>query len=300
MKSEVPNGKGETSKVDENDAGARPVRARGPHGSGATEEDGSIAGETFPVGVGSQETRTGSAETREVIEGSRRWAVVQGDCLALLPTLLADHVISDPPYDDRTHDNAVTTGASGATGIPEFGSIDAYDLGTHLVLSARRWCIAFCALEQLGLYAAGVGAAWVRSGVWDKIAPMPQLTGDRPGQAVEGVAIMHREGKKRWNGGGRAAIWRHMVERGQKSHPTQKPVALMVEIIQDFTDPDDVILDPFCGSGTTLVAALRCGRRAIGIEMNEQWAELSRDRCRAEDASSTVYAMRMKQQPLFK
>jgi site-specific DNA-methyltransferase (adenine-specific) len=226
--------------------------------------------------------------------------VLCGDCRAILPALpQVDHVISDPPYDDRTHENAVTN-AGLPTGIAEFGSIDAFDLGTPLVLSAKRWCIAFCALEQLGAYAAGVGEAWVRAGVWDKINPMPQLTGDRPGQAVEGVAIMHRQGKKRWNRGGGAGIWRCSVEHGQKNHPTQKPVRLMMDIIQDFTDPDDVILDPFCGSGTTLVAALRVGRRAIGIEMNETWAALSRERCRAEETNSTLGALRAKQEPLFK
>ena len=284
----------EEEQSNQDHARTGPLRSGGAHDGGATEEDGFPQRETLPVGVGAEEARA-------VIDGSRRWAVICGDCLAILPALpTVDHVISDPPYDDRTHDNAVTTGASGATGVAEFGSINAYDLGTPLVLAAWRWCIAFCALEQLGLYASGVGEAWIRSGVWDKINPMPQLTGDRPGQAVEGIAIMHREGKKKWNRGGGAAIWRCSVEHGQKNHPTQKPVKLMMDLIQDFTDPGDVILDPFCGAGTTLVAALRCGRRAIGIEMNPVYADLSRERCRAEETNSTLGAMRAKQEPLFK
>jgi DNA modification methylase len=73
----------------------------------------------------------------------------------------------------------------------------------------------------------------------------------------------------------------------------------MLGLVADFTDPDDVILDPFAGSGTTLVAALRLGRRAIGIEREERWATLSRERCLAEEQNSTLAARRAGQGALF-
>jgi len=58
-------------------------------------------------------------------------------------------------------------------------------------------------------------------------------------------------------------------------HPTQKPVALMLLAIQKSTDPGDLVLDPYMGSGTTLLAAKQAGRRAIGIEIEEKFCELA-------------------------
>lgn len=58
-------------------------------------------------------------------------------------------------------------------------------------------------------------------------------------------------------------------------HPTQKPIELMEWIIRTYTRPGDVVLDNVCGSGTTLVAARNCGRRAIGIELDEAFAGMA-------------------------
>ena len=74
----------------------------------------------------------------------------------------------------------------------------------------------------------------------------------------------------------------------------------MIALIADFTDPDDIILDPFCGSGTTGVAAIRLGRRFIGIERNPTWAALSIEHIQAEAAGSTLQAARAGQEPLFR
>ena len=61
-------------------------------------------------------------------------------------------------------------------------------------------------------------------------------------------------------------------------HPTQKPVPVMEWIINRFTQPGQLILDPFCGSGTTLTAAERLGRRWIGCDIDPHWCEVSRKR----------------------
>ena len=59
--------------------------------------------------------------------------------------------------------------------------------------------------------------------------------------------------------------WRYS---GNKLHPTQKPVEAILPLIETFSQPGDLVLDPFAGSGTTLVAARRLGRCAAGIELD--------------------------------
>lgn len=105
---------------------------------------------------------------------------------------------------------------------------------------------------------------FIRAGVWVKPNGMPQYTGDRPAMGWEAVAILHRKGRKRWNGGGSHAVW--TVPKVHGNHPTEKPVALVSEWVRLFTDAGDVVLDPFAGSGTTGVACAKMGRRFIGIE----------------------------------
>ncbi|AVV40039.1 DNA methyltransferase [Pantoea agglomerans] len=58
---------------------------------------------------------------------------------------------------------------------------------------------------------------------------------------------------------------------GNRHHPTEKPVSVLQPLIETFTKPGDLVLDPFAGSGSTCVAADQCGRRWIGIELLEQY-----------------------------
>lgn len=195
-----------------------------------------------------------------------------------------DHVISDPPYDARTHAGARTA----ATASPKYGDIqkieidfDPLDVAATVprILSVcRRWFIAFCTMEMIAEYQKASGGAWVRAGFWRRPDGAPQFTGDRPATPGDAIAIMHPTGKKYWNGGGRHAYYEIGVERLDRVHPTQKPESLMRQIVAEFTDAGETILDPFMGSGTTLVAAKRLGRKAIGIELEEKYCEIAAKR----------------------
>ena len=61
-------------------------------------------------------------------------------------------------------------------------------------------------------------------------------------------------------------------------HPTQKPEELLNRLILASTNENDLVLDPFCGSGTTLVSAIKLNRRAIGIEKEEEYLEIAKNR----------------------
>ncbi len=206
--------------------------------------------------------------------------------IPLLPQQI-DVVLTDPPYGAlETHAKHLSTvrlrhGEPARQVLPFAGiSADALvALATCLVQTARRWVIFSCEwkhahlLDQAGLL--------VRLGIWRKRNGAPQFTGDRPGMGWEAIAICHRPGAKRWNGGGKHAFWDFptMPETG---HPTAKPVALYAELLRDFSDPNEVVLDPFMGSGTVLVASKNLGRTSIGIEIEERYCEMAARRLAQE------------------
>lgn len=190
-----------------------------------------------------------------------------------------DVVLTDPPYDEQTHKNARSAATavdgelSGDLGI-DFAPVNIDDVEALLRGRMKRWAVCFSGLEMLGDYRRAFGPAYVRGGFWSRHGA-PQFTGDRPAQPGEGLAILHNPlTRKRWNGGGRRAFYECPVvsgTAGRRVHPTQKPEALMCALVLDFSDPGELILDPYAGSGTTLVSAKRLGRRAVGIEACERY-----------------------------
>ena len=197
-----------------------------------------------------------------------------GDCLEILPTLpKVDAVITDPPYDEKTHSGHM----SGVVDrqVLGFAAMTDFDgLITALVDKANRWVIASCATSHC-LAAMGRND-FIRMGIWVKPNGAPQFTGERPGTGWEAVGIFHRNGIKRWNGGGHHAVWIHNIESGL--HPTQKPLSLFTKWVSQFTDRGETILDPFMGSGTTGVACMNLGRKFIGIEIEPKYFDIACER----------------------
>jgi site-specific DNA-methyltransferase (adenine-specific) len=201
-----------------------------------------------------------------------------GDCRDIINNIdKADHVICDPPYDEQTHDGARFD--FGGSKEIYFDPIDPKLVAPMLISACKEWVIAFCSMEMLGLYREAAGDRWVRSGFWHRTNSTPQFSGDRPGQPGEGIAIMHAGGKKIWNGGGKPAFWSFPKVCGGP-HTTTKPLKLMQQLILDFTQDGQLIIDPYMGSGTTLVAAKNLKRRAIGVEIQEKYCEIAAKRLR--------------------
>jgi site-specific DNA-methyltransferase (adenine-specific) len=208
-----------------------------------------------------------------------------GDAFDIMPTLHGkiDHVISDPPYAENTHKQAKTNKGRG-TGVKlvDFGHFtdSMFDMAVEAaLLAAEGWVVMTCDYRHAAR--AFLHPAFVRLGAWVKPNPMPQISADRPGQGFETVLILHA-GKRRkaWNRGGGAAVWTIPPCRGAEV-ATQKPLSLLKDFVADFTSPGETILDPFMGSATTGVAALRLGRRFIGIERDPARFDIARQRLAA-------------------
>lgn len=212
-------------------------------------------------------------------------AIYHGDCREIAPSLgPVDHMISDPPYSDTTHEGARTGGSLDTVKVlVNFASVTVDDVRAMIASAdVRRWVVLTVDWQHvLPLkQQPPAGYRFIRHGAWVKPNGTPQFTGDRPAQGWEAVAILHREvrGRMRWNGGGLPAVWTHCKVAGL--HPTGKPEPLLADFVTAFTEPGDLILDPFMGSGTTLVVAKRLGRRAIGIEQEERYCEVAAQRLR--------------------
>ena len=214
--------------------------------------------------------------------------IYHGDCLTVMHEIgQVDHVITDPPYSSTTHVGARSMKNLDTSQIT-FDSIDGVALLEAFCTAGaltRRWMIATVDWRHMNILEAVNEEPhgffrFVRFGIWVKPNGAPQFTGDRPATGWEAVAIMHglETGKMRWNRGGHHAVWTENIERGE--HRTQKPINLIRQFVEDFTDPGDLILDPFMGSGTTLRAAKDLGRRAIGIELREDYCKIAVERLR--------------------
>ena len=254
-----------------------------------------------------------TATPLDVIEGRARWCVVHGDSLDVLADMRwqVDHVISDPPFEKEAHTQHRRVKREGGVMEMEplsFAAITANEreaVAAQMARLARRWVIVFsqveAAMEWQRVLTLDGALSPRRIGVWVKPDAMPQFSGDRPGMGYESLVFAHRKGRSRWNGGGRVAVFTHTKNTpgGAHDHETQKPVPLMLELVELFTDPDEIVLDPFAGSGTTGVACLRLARRFLGIEKDARYAAIARERLAAESQGLTLRDARAGQMSLL-
>lgn len=202
-----------------------------------------------------------------------------GDCrevVAGMADASVDAVITDPPYTERTHSKARTPERQGVVAFASITDDDLTAILTSLGRVSRGWVVATLDYRHAAAYdvTPPPGLKVQRLGVWVKTNPTPQLTGDRPAQGWESIAYMHRaEIRSKWNGGGSHGNFVSPIPPPE-GHPTAKPLGMVSNWVRRFTNPGDLILDPFAGSGTTLRAAKDEGRRAIGVEIDERYCEV--------------------------
>lgn len=235
--------------------------------------------------------------------------LLHGDCLerlAELPEASIDVVFADPPY---FLSNGGTTCKSGRRVSVDKGAWDR-SLGVDDNHAFNRAWLAACqrvltpngtiwvsgtshVIHSVGFAMQQLGFKMLNEIVWEKPNPPPNLSCRYFTHASETILWAARDRKSRHhfdypamreaNGGKQMkSVWKMQApgngEKVHGRHPTQKPIELLARIVRASCPPDGVVLDPFNGSGTTGVAALRAGFRYVGIERETNYLELTRKR----------------------
>lgn len=145
--------------------------------------------------------------------------------------------------------------------------------------------MAVIKLETLIGLAQDHGFYYKTTGTWHKTNPMPRNMNLHFINSTESwVYLINGARTGTFNNDGKALhdfYETAVTPRGERAfgrHPTQKPVKLMDFFVGTLTDPGDTVLDPFMGSGSTGVSALGLGRRFVGIEINEDYFDISAKR----------------------
>ena len=240
--------------------------------------------------------------------------IISGDCIEAmnaLPAESVDLIFADPPYnlqlrgDLHRPDNSKVDAVDDAW--DQFSSFAVYDKFTREWLkAARRLLKPNGAIWVIGSYhnIFRVGAAlqdagfWILNDVvWRKSNPMPNFRGKRFTNAHETMIWAGKDENSKYEalkalneGIQMRSDWvlpictgheRLKDEMGDKAHPTQKPESLLHRILVGSTNPGDVVLDPFFGTGTTGAVAKMLGRDFIGIEREEAYRKVAEKRIKS-------------------
>jgi modification methylase len=254
-------------------------------------------------------------------------SIIQGDCLkvlAALPEKSVDVIFADPPYNLQLQGELYRPNMTKVDAVDDswdqFDSFSDYDEFTRQWLAGCRrvlkdtgtiWVIgSYHNIYRVGAILMDLDYWTLNDIVWEKTNPMPQFKGVRFANAHEtliwaqkckgakytfnyhGIRIGNDEKQMRsvWelpicSGGERITI------NGGKAHSTQKPEALLYRVIVSSTQPGDIILDPFFGSGTTGAVAKKLRRHWIGIERDPRYIRVAQQRIDAINLNSDDLAV---------
>ncbi len=242
--------------------------------------------------------------------------IIKGDCIQVLNTLpekSVDLIFADPPYNLQLQNNLYRPNMTLVDAVDDewdqFENFDAYDnfcrqwlAGCRRVLkdNGSIWVIgSYHNIFRIGAIMQNLGYWVLNSVIWVKSNPMPNFRGVRFTNAHEELiwASKSKSARHTFNHHAMKSInddeglqmrsdWllpicsgaERIKEHGKKAHPTQKPEALLYRVILSSSNPGDVVLDPFFGSGTTGAVAKKLHRRWIGIEREADYVRIAQKR----------------------
>ena len=266
--------------------------------------------------------------------------LLQGDCIAIMRTLpdaSIDMIFADPPYNLQLGGDLFRPEGGRVDAVDDawdhFDSYATYDsFCREWLAEARRvlkpdgtiWVIgSYHNIFRVGALMQDQGFWILNDIVWRKANPMPNFKGTRFTNAHETLIWASQGEKAKYTFNYRAmktlndelqmrSDWvlpicagqERLKRNGHKAHPTQKPEALLYRILLACTQKGDVVLDPFFGTGTTGAVARRLGRRWIGIEREDSYCEVARERIAAalpldESALTTMQSPRSQPKVAF-
>jgi len=201
--------------------------------------------------------------------------ILLGDCRDILPTLAresVDLVLTDPPYgvNTRTANRRRGLLAAGKNYRYRrvFGDTEPFDPAPLLAFPRLVLFGANHYAERLP-----ASASWL---IWDKAAGLRSERALGFNDNADAELIWTNLGgpvrilRHQWNG-----IHQATERQDPRVHPTQKPVALMRWLVDRYARPGGLVLDPYMGSGSTLIAAQHMGRPALGVEIEERYCEIA-------------------------
>ena len=240
--------------------------------------------------------------------------IIQSDCIEALrsfPDESVDLIFADPPYNLQLNQELWRPNLTLVDAVDDdwdqFPDFESYDqFSQDWMAECRRvlksdgsiWVIgSYHNIFRLGNLMQNLGFWFLNDVVWVKTNPMPNFRGVRFTNAHETLiwACKHKQGKYHFNyhemkdiNGGlqMRSDWEiplctgaeRIKENGKKAHSTQKPEALLYRVIVSSSNPGDVVLDPFFGTGTTGAVAKKLNRHWIGIEISPKYVQLAKER----------------------
>jgi site-specific DNA-methyltransferase (adenine-specific) len=253
-----------------------------------------VAIKTLEKGKKMKQKKTTIAKlvNKKTVHTNPKYHLQNTDAISLMESLGAnsvDLVLTDPPYQISRKTN-FKSGEKKGTDVDrfrvdyEFGQWDAIPQDEHATLMSNFAKQAFRVLrnggvavvwydlwkiESLRCHLENAGFRMFRLIEWEKTNPVPINAGKMfLSNAKEQAIVCVKGSKPTFNAYYDSGLFRMPITRENRFHPTQKPIALMKELILKLSNEGETVLDPFSGSGTTLAASIETGRHSIGSEMN--------------------------------
>lgn len=208
--------------------------------------------------------------------------IYHGDALELFDSLHASCVITDPPFFMPATHYSSRISWQRSWGDTSILSGWWKQIVNGCLTAGAEWLATFCDGESYPVFYPALYGSFrkVDCLVWDK----GRIGMGRPFRRTHELIAIAQGESATWHGGGGFSdiIRATPVPSGERLHPVDKPVALLGSLITGLAGAGDVVLDPFMGGGSTLLAARNAGRHAIGIEVEERYCEIAAKRLAQE------------------